>query len=281
MTVFPLPQFDHTGGRIGVTSPYGPRPSLGGDHKGTDLGSSDGIEQGVDVAANEAGEIIRWSRDPFKSGAGLNLWLLTDRIVIDGRGRRCRVGYKNFHLLDIIVKSGRVAEGQHIAEVGASGTSAAHLHQQCHWVPIIAGVDPVFWDWSDATAVSHTQELRDLIAAGRFPGTQPGATPTPEPPEEEIVTEDDKDDIAQRVAQILTNRPGEVAPFAENLAHIVRQNDATLVAITGMDDAQEVIDALGPNAQGNNRDSIAAVLAKLEAMDQHYNTRLDALEAKA
>jgi hypothetical protein len=113
-------------------------------------------------------------------------------------------------------------------------------------------------------------DLNNIIKddCGAWMPGQSGAQQTPTHPEEDTVTPEDIEAVAQRVAVLLTNRPGEVAPFSQNLAHIVDQNDATLRAITGQPDvAQLVVDELGPNAPGTNAYSIAAVIDRLKAIE--------------
>lgn len=173
MTVFPTPRRDRTFGTILITSPYGPR--WGSVHYGTDIGSTDGLDQRTECYANDAGEVVN-SGDARPNGAGIFLWLLTDRYEVHN-GIRYRVGYKNFHLAELVVKRGRVKEGELIARCGNTGTSATHLHQQKHLFR-----DGLPIDWSDRTAVSHTQELQELINAGQFVGEIPSGGPPFEPP---------------------------------------------------------------------------------------------------
>lgn len=174
MTVQPLPKTDRSGGRTCITSPFGKR--WGGSHNGTDEGSTDGIEIGTPEYANDAGVIERVGRDPGE-GAGINIWLRTDRVMRNASGRLCTVGYKYFHMNGYSVSVGqRVKEGQQVGEVGNTGTGAAHLHQQMHLLDGLPG------EWTDRTAVSHTAELQWLIDNNFFVGSNsaPPTTPTPE-----------------------------------------------------------------------------------------------------
>lgn len=165
LDVFPLPRYDLTGGRIIITSPFGPRRE--GYHFGVDLGSTDGIER-VEAYAPADGKIVRTSRDPGV-GAGLNLWFETP----DGRR------WKFFHLdavlapVNVALKAGTV-----IARIGNSGTGAVHLHIEEHAGP----------DWN--SPIDLTPAVRECMEAGRFVGEEPPA-PTPVPitpvPEEDDV----------------------------------------------------------------------------------------------
>lgn len=104
LELLPLPSVDATGGRIIVTSPYGLR--WGSLHAGTDMGSSDGIEIGVECYAVFSGVIAAVLDDgswPGAVGAGKNVHLLCDN------GRR----FKYFHLNGASVRA-----GQRVQQIG-------------------------------------------------------------------------------------------------------------------------------------------------------------------
>lgn len=160
---FPCPPRDFSGGYMIISSPFGPR--WGAFHFGCDIGTSDGIEVGVDLCAVENGVILRIG--DFEGGAGNNLWLLGDS----------GYGWKYFHMLEQFVVPGqRVTRGQHIGDVGGSGGVAPHLHLQCHDVK---GSDN--WAaWSDKTAIDPGPSLRAAQARNDF---MYGINVTPIPPE--------------------------------------------------------------------------------------------------
>lgn len=148
---FPTPRFDFSGGFMVITSPFGPR--WGAFHYGNDIGTSDGIEVGVDLCAVEDGVIIRIG--DFEGGAGNNLWLLGDS----------GFGWKYFHMLEQFVVAGqRVKRGQHIGDVGGSGGVAPHLHLQKHNVQGSAN-----WGrWGNETAIDPGPDLRAAQARNDF-----------------------------------------------------------------------------------------------------------------
>jgi hypothetical protein len=177
LTVAPLAEFDSSGGRVKITAPYGD----GRGHQGVDWGTTDGIEVGTPLHAPVDGVMENAGDDgPYTpSGghtAGRWLWF---------RGEHTR--WKMFHLNRVIAPLGSwVPAGAVIAEVGNTGTQAAHLHLEEH-----AG------SWS--SPVDFTVDAYEVIDAGRWPGTLP-------PPPEDDMTEDDFHRIASMVGGILDNR---------------------------------------------------------------------------
>jgi hypothetical protein len=198
--IFPTVKHDRTGGRVIITSPMGPR--WGGIHYGSDVGTTDGMDAGTPVVAEEDLEIVH-TGDARPNGAGVFQWTLTDRQERNQRGQLCWVGYKSFHLEGIVVHRGRVTIGTVIARAGNTGTGAVHLHKQKHLLPVQPGPRvPMALDWSDRTAVSHTAELQWLIDTNAFVGETPTAT-TPEPGDDDMaLTDADLDRIADRVRVI-------------------------------------------------------------------------------
>lgn len=153
----PLPEYDRTGGRLIITSPYGPRS--GSVHFGIDWGSTDGIEM-VETYPVVPGKVVSWRRDPGM-GAGLNLWFVGD----DGSR------WKYFHLSEVFIPlvGFHVDLTTPIARIGNSGTSAVHLHLEKHQVT-----------WSNP--VNFNDDARRCLAERRFPGTVVAPPPAPERP---------------------------------------------------------------------------------------------------
>lgn len=181
----PLPSKDPTGGLIIITSPYGPRG--GRLHAGADLGSSDGIEIGTAIGPPTSGKVVRFSDDgPFRPPnghtAGRNLWFMGD----DGSR------WKMFHLNRLVVSIDQhVTLADQIAEVGNSGTQAAHLHLEKH-----SG------GWSNP--VDFNAELRSVMTQGRFFRTSLPVTP-PVPPAGkdwlEMATKEEVEELVRRITQ--------------------------------------------------------------------------------
>lgn len=146
LDVMVLPEFDITGGRIYITSPYGMR--WGRLHAGVDIGSMDGIEIGTTIHAPADGSIVAIKRNNANPSEGLNLWF----VAKDGRR------WKFFHLNSVLFSvNTEVKAGTVIAHVGMTGTSAAHLHLEEH----VGG-------WSNP--VDCTADVREAMLAGRWPG---------------------------------------------------------------------------------------------------------------
>lgn len=195
----PVPIRDHSGGLAIITSGY--RTPTRPGHAAIDVGSTDGIEIGVDLFPPEPCEVIRLGVDPGV-GAGQNLWLL---------GMLTGLGHKYFHTAwgDFLVKVGDELDyDDQVADVGNSGTGAAHLHWQVH---DLRRLSPYIWgNWGDHTTIDPAPIWRAAVAAGRWPRLwRPGSTPTPtpiDPTEEFTVAQFDEikaqlDRIEQRQAQ--------------------------------------------------------------------------------
>jgi hypothetical protein len=148
----PLPEYDSTGGHLLITSGY--RTPHRPTHYGVDMGTTDGIEIGVPCYPVKPGKIVAIKNDGPAPSAGINVHLLCD----DGSR------WKYFHLNAVnVVVNQRVGLNDIIAWVGNTGTGAAHLHLEKH-------------DGSFSNPVNPEPEVREAIAAGRYPGT----VPTPE-----------------------------------------------------------------------------------------------------
>lgn len=198
MDSVPVPEFDRSGGRAIITSPFGPR--WGRTHQGDDIGTTDGIEIGTPAHPTAAGRLVNILFDGPKPSAGLNAWFLED----SGKRR------KYFHLNRVTVSIGTHLEvGDQLGEVGNSGTDAAHLHLETH-----------VGSWSNP--VNATQELRDAMAAGRWPRK---AAPPPPPP---IPQEDDMTTLAE-VQQEFVNQDARMAAFLN--AAFAAQTKAVLEAV--------------------------------------------------
>lgn len=148
LTVAPLAEYDPSGGRVKITAPYGD----GRGHQGVDWGTTDGIEIGTTLYAPVDGWIENTGYEgPYTPGhhtAGNWLWFRGDN------GTR----WKMFHLHAVTHPTGvHVDAGHPIAEVGNSGTQAAHLHLEEH-----AGA------WN--LPIDMTADCHEVIAAGRWPG---------------------------------------------------------------------------------------------------------------
>lgn len=178
LTVAPLAEFDLSGGRVIITSPYGD----GRGHQGVDWGTTDGIEVGTVLYAVVDGVLENTGDDgPYTpSGghtAGRWLWFRGDDST----------RWKYFHTNRVTAPVGAwVAAGVPIAEVGNTGTQAAHLHLEEH-----------VGSWS--APVDFTSDAYEVIDAGRWPGTPP----QPEAPD---MTDDDHNRIIANVGVILDNR---------------------------------------------------------------------------
>lgn len=181
----PLPSRDPSGGLVIITSPFGMR--WGRLHAGNDLGSTDGIEVGTPIGPPVPGKVARIAYDgPFRPPnnhtAGHNLWFEGD----DGSR------WKMFHLNRVTVSAGQhVSLADQIAEVGASGTQAAHLHLEKH-----AG------SWSNP--VDFTAELRTVMAEGRFFRTSLPTTPSTPPPGKDwldMATAAEVEKLVRRIVQ--------------------------------------------------------------------------------
>ena len=175
----PLAEFDPSGGRVKITAPFGD----GRNHKGVDWGTTDGIEVGtplyapVDGVLENTGHDGNWSSSGGHT-AGLWLWWRGDN------GTR----WKMFHTHAITVPVGTWhPAGAPIAEVGNSGTQAAHLHLEEH-----AG------GWSNP--VDFTGDAHEVIDAGRWPGV-----PTDE------FTDDDMNRLMAGVGELIDHRWGQMA----------------------------------------------------------------------
>jgi hypothetical protein len=178
LDVSPLAEYDPSGGRVKITAPFGD----GRNHKGVDWGTTDGIEVGTTLYAPVDGVLENTGHDGNYSSsgghtAGLWLWWRGDN------GTR----WKMFHTHAITVPVGSWhPAGAPIAEVGNSGTQAAHLHLEEH-----AG------GWS--SPVDFTNDAYEVIEAGRWPGSAP-------PPEEDDMTDDDHNRILANVGALLDQR---------------------------------------------------------------------------
>jgi len=152
LTVAPLAEYDPSGGRVKITAPYGD----GRGHEGVDWGTTDGIEVGTTLYAPVDGVLESTGHDGDYSASGGHtagrwLWWHGDN------GTR----WKMFHLNAVTVPIGHWARaGSPIAQVGNTGTQAAHLHLEEH-----AG------DW--ASPIDFTDDAYEVIDAGRWPGTPP------------------------------------------------------------------------------------------------------------
>jgi hypothetical protein len=154
LTVAPLAQYDRSGGHVKITAPYGD----GRGHKGVDWGTTDGIEVGTTLYAPVDGYVENTGYDgPYTPGhhtAGNWLWFRGN----DG------TRWKMFHLNKWIAQVGDyAAAGTPIAEVGNSGTQAAHLHLEEH-----SG------GWSNP--IDFTNDAYEVINAGRWPTGGPPPT---------------------------------------------------------------------------------------------------------
>lgn len=196
MTTSPLSPTDKTGGRVILTSGF--RTPSRPTHYGIDLGTTDGIEIGVNLYAVRSGVILRVGQDPGV-GAGKNIWLLDDT----------GEGWKYFHMNDYVVTAGqRVREGQLVGHVGNTGTSAAHLHLQRHAV----GGSSDWSRWTDATAIDPWPVIGPTLGQPVKP-----TIPAPQPPEDEV-TEQDKKDIANYAAIAVMQRFANPDPHADRQA---------------------------------------------------------------
>lgn len=150
LTVSPLAEFDPSGGRVKITAPYGD----GRGHKGVDWGTTDGIEIGTTLYAPVAGVLENTGHDGNYTPSGghtAGLWLFWR----GDDGTR----WKMFHTNRVTVAVGSWhPAGAPIAEVGNSGTQAAHLHLEEH-----AG------GWSNP--IDMTADCHEVINAGRWPGS--------------------------------------------------------------------------------------------------------------
>jgi hypothetical protein len=177
LTVAPLAEFDRSGGRVMITAPFGD----GRGHQGVDWGTTDGIEVGTVLHAPVDGHVENTGDDgPYTpSGghtAGRWLWFR------GADGTR----WKMFHLNRVTIGVGQlVAAGTAIAEVGNTGTQAAHLHLEEH-----AG------SWS--APVDFTGDAYEVINAGRWPGTGPAG-------EDDDMTEADFQRIADMINHAIAN----------------------------------------------------------------------------
>lgn len=184
LTVAPLAEYDRTGGRVIITSPYGD----GRGHKGVDWGTTDGIEIGtplyavVDGHISNAGDDGPWTASGGHT-AGRWLWFAGDN------GTR----WKMFHLNRVTGPAGVwLAAGTPIAEVGNTGTQAPHLHLEEHR------------EGSWSSPVDFTADAYEVINAGRWPGLAP-------PPPEDDMTDEDFNRIASLVGGIIDNRIDQFA----------------------------------------------------------------------
>lgn len=149
LTVSPLAEHDPSGGRVKITAPYGD----GRGHKGVDWGTTDGIEVGTTLYAPVDGWLENTGDDgPYTSSgghtAGRWLWWRGN----DG------TRWKMFHLNKVTVGHGTHAPaGSPIAEVGNTGTQAAHLHLEEH-----------VGSWGNP--IDFTNDAYEVIEAGRWPG---------------------------------------------------------------------------------------------------------------
>lgn len=189
----PLPERDLSGGLVIITSPYGRRGS--GTHYGVDIGSRDGIEVGTPIGPPVPGKVVRIAYDgPFRPPsthtAGHNLWFEGD----DGSR------WKMFHLNRVTVSTGlHVTLADQVAEVGASGTQAAHLHLEKH-----------VGSW--ANPVDFTGELRTVMAQGRFfRSSLPVTPPTPPPGKDwlDMATVAEVEQLVRRIVQEELTNKGE------------------------------------------------------------------------
>lgn len=214
LTVAPLAEFDLSGGRVIITSPYGD----GRNHKGVDWGTTDGIEVGTPLFAPVDGHISNAGDDgPYtpEGGhtAGRWLWFAGDN------GTR----WKMFHLNRVTGPAGVwLAAGTPIAEVGNTGTQAPHLHLEEHR----AG------SWS--SPVDFTADAYEVIDAGRWPGLPP----EPEAPD---MTDDDHNRIIANVGALLDNR---IAQFIT--ANLMWQDGDTYFEVTTDGDGHRVRRRLAP-----------------------------------
>ncbi len=113
---WPLPGFTK------ITSPYGPRSSMGDFHTGTDIAGRNAAGDlcyGASVVAANAGTVIAVRNLGSKSYG---------RYIIVDHGGGCKTLYA--HLSKVVVKEGdTVARGQEIGKAGSTGNSTgAHLH---------------------------------------------------------------------------------------------------------------------------------------------------------
>jgi Peptidase family M23 len=149
LTVSPLPQYDPSGGHVKITAPFGD----GRNHKGVDWGTTDGIEVGTTLYAPVNGVLENTGHDGNYSSSGghtAGLWLFWR----GDNGTR----WKMFHTNRVTVATGSWhPAGAPIAEVGNSGTQAAHLHLEEH----VGG-------WSNP--IDMTADCHEVINAGRWPG---------------------------------------------------------------------------------------------------------------
>lgn len=179
LDVSPLAEFDPSGGRVKITAPYGD----GRGHQGVDWGTTDGIEVGTTLYAPVDGVIENTGYDgPYTPSGGHTagnwLWFRGDN------GTR----WKMFHLHCVTAPTGQwTPAGAPIAEVGNTGTQAAHLHLEEH-----AG------GWSNP--VDYTADAYEVIDAGRWPGT----------PADEF-TDDDLNRIIAGVGELIDHRWGQMA----------------------------------------------------------------------
>jgi Peptidase family M23 len=178
LTVAPLNEYDTSGGRVIITSPYGD----GRGHQGVDFGTTDGIEVGTALFAPVDGWIVNTGDDgPWTpSGghtAGRWLWFAG----LDG------TRWKMFHLNAVTCAAGVIVPAATpIAEVGNTGTQAAHLHLEEHRD-----------SWSNP--IDFTADAYEVLDAGRWPSTH-------QPPPEDEMTDEDFNRIAQIVGGVLDNR---------------------------------------------------------------------------
>ena len=173
----PLAEYDPSGGRVKITAPFGD----GRNHKGVDWGTTDGIEVGTTLYAPVDGYVENTGYDgPYTPSGGHTagnwLWF---------RGNDTR--WKMFHLNAVTIGTGEwVSAGTPIAQVGNSGTQAAHLHLEEH-----------YGSWSNP--VDFTNDAYEVIEAGRWPGSAP-------PPEEDDMTDDDHNRIMANIGALLDQR---------------------------------------------------------------------------
>jgi murein DD-endopeptidase MepM/ murein hydrolase activator NlpD len=149
-SILSLAEFDRSGGRTCITSPYGQR--WGSLHAGTDQGSTDGIEHGTPIHARLDGKVVAQGDDGRGPSAGKWVWFLADN------GRR----FKLFHTASgsAVPVNQWVKQGTVIAYVGASGTSAAHLHEEEH-----------VGSWSNP--INNTPDIAKAYTERRFVGQLP------------------------------------------------------------------------------------------------------------
>jgi len=189
---FPCPATDFTGGRMIITSGYGPR--WGSLHAGCDIGTTDGIETGVDLGAVESGEIVFQQPARLGAGAGHYTHLLGDS----------GTGWRYLHQLETFVLpvGTRVERGQHLGEVGNTGGVAPHLHIEK--LPGARG-RPISW-WFGGNTVDPAPDLRDAMLRGDYMNGVTVPAPPPPPPEKDwleqiMANENERAQFAQEVAE--------------------------------------------------------------------------------